>query len=309
MNVFNSIYNYSSQKKAIITIGTFDGVHIGHQQIIKKLIVNAKNEDCNSLIITFFPHPRMVLDSHSNVKLLNTMNEKIQLLQQIGLSDLIIHPFDENFSQLSAEEFVANILVNLLNIKKIIIGHDHRFGKDRSATIEDLIIFGKKYNFEVEQILAQEINQVTISSTKIRNALIEGNIALANNYLGYQYTFSGKVINGNQIGRTIGFPTANIQVDQDYKLIPKNGVYIVSSFINNILYYGLINIGNRPTVDGKNFSVEVYFLNFENEIYNLMITITILERIRDEKKFDSLNELKIQIEKDKQHTIAYINNL
>ena len=215
MKVFNSISSYVSQKQSIVTIGTFDGVHIGHQEIIEKIIEDAKNSDCESLILTFFPHPRMVLAHESGVKLLNTINEKIELLQKIGLSDLIIHPFDETFSQLSAEEFVADILVEKLKIKKIILGHDHRFGKNRSASIEDLIIFGKKYNFEVEQISAQKIDQVAISSTKIRTALLEGNITLANQYLGYQYSFSGKVVKGKQLGRTIGFPTANIQIDEE----------------------------------------------------------------------------------------------
>ena len=309
MKVFNSISSYVSQKQSIVTIGTFDGVHIGHQEIIEKIIEDAKNSDCESLILTFFPHPRMVLAHESGVKLLNTINEKIELLQKIGLSDLIIHPFDETFSQLSAEEFVADILVEKLKIKKIILGHDHRFGKNRSASIEDLIIFGKKYNFEVEQISAQKIDQVAISSTKIRTALLEGNITLANQYLGYQYFFSGKVVKGKQLGRTIGFPTANIQIDEEYKLIPKNGVYIVKSTISDKTYFGMMNIGTRPTVDGKNLTIEVYFFDFEKDIYDTSITVSILDRIRDEKKFDSFDDLKKQIEKDKETSISYIKSL
>lgn len=309
MKVFNSISSYVSQKQSIVTIGTFDGVHIGHQEIIEKIIGDAKNSDCESLILTFFPHPRMVLAHESGLKLLNTINEKIELLQKIGLSDLIIHPFDETFSQLSAEEFVADILVEKLKIKKIILGHDHRFGKDRSASIDDLIIFGKKYNFEVEQISAQKIDQVAISSTKIRMALLDGNIVLANQYLGYQYFFSGKVVKGKQLGRTIGFPTANIQIDEEYKLIPKNGVYIVKSTISDKTYFGMMNIGTRPTVDGKNLTIEVYFFDFENDIYDTSITVSILDRIRDEKKFNSFEDLKKQIEKDKESTISYIKSL
>lgn len=309
MKVFNSISSYVSQKQSIVTIGTFDGVHIGHQEIIEKIIEDAKKSDCESLILTFFPHPRMVLAHESGVKLLNTINEKIELLQKIGLSDLIIHPFDETFSQLSAEEFVADILVEKLKIKKIILGHDHRFGKNRSASIEDLIIFGKKYNFEVEQISAQKIDQVAISSTKIRTALLEGNITLANQYLGYQYFFSGKVVKGKQLGRTIGFPTANIQIDEEYKLIPKNGVYIVKSTISDKTYFGMMNIGTRPTVDGKNLTIEVYFFDFEKDIYDTSITVSILDRIRDEKKFDSFDDLKKQIEKDKETSISYIKSL
>lgn len=306
MKVFNSISSYVSQKQSIVTIGTFDGVHIGHQEIIEKIIEDAQNSDYESLILTFFPHPRMVLAHESGVKLLNTINEKIELLEKIGLSNLIIHPFDETFSQLSAEEFVAKILVEKLKIKKIILGHDHRFGKDRSASIDDLIIFGKKYNFEVEQISAQKIDQVAISSTKIRTALLEGNIVLANQYLGYQYSFSGKVIKGKQLGRTIGFPTANIQIDEAYKLIPKNGVYIVKSSIDEKIHFGMMNIGNRPTVDGKNQTIEVYFFDFDKDIYDTSISVTILDRIRDEKRFDSLEDLKKQIEKDKQSVITYI---
>lgn len=309
MKVFNSISSYVSQKQSIVTIGTFDGVHIGHQEIIEKIIEDAKKSDCESLILTFFPHPRMVLAHESGVKLLNTINEKIELLQKIELSDLIIHPFDETFSQLSAEEFVAKILVEKLKIKKIILGHDHRFGKNRSASIDDLIIFGKKYNFEVEQISAQKIDQVAISSTKIRTALLEGNITLANQYLGYQYFFSGKVVKGKQLGRTIGFPTANIQIDEEYKLIPKNGVYIVKSIISDKTYFGMMNIGTRPTVDGKNLTIEVYFFDFEKDIYDTSITVSILDRIRDEKKFDSFDDLKKQIEKDKETSISYIKSL
>jgi riboflavin kinase/FMN adenylyltransferase len=306
LKVFNSISSYVSQKQSIVTIGTFDGVHIGHQEIIEKIIEDAQNSDYESLILTFFPHPRMVLAHELGVKLLNTINEKIELLEKIGLSNLIIHPFDEIFSQLSAEEFVAKILVKKLKIKKIILGHDHRFGKDRSASIDDLIIFGKKYNFEVEQISAQKIDQVAISSTKIRTALLEGNIVLANQYLGYQYSFSGKVVKGKQLGRTIGFPTANIQIDEAYKLIPKNGVYIVKSSIDEKIHFGMMNIGNRPTVDGKNQTIEVYFFDFDKDIYYTSISVTILDRIRDEKKFDSLEDLKKQIEKDKQSVITYI---
>ncbi len=299
MKVFNSISSYVSQKQSIVTIGTFDGVHVGHKKIIEKIIEEAKKTDCESLILTFFPHPRMVLTHDSNIKLLNTIDEKIELLENLGLSNLIIHPFDENFSQLSAEEFVIKILVEKLKIKKIILGHDHRFGKDRSASIDDLTVFGKKYNFEVEQISAQEIDQVAISSTKIRTALSNGNIVLANQYLGYQYSFSGKVVKGKQLGRTIGFPTANIQIDEAYKLIPKNGVYVVKSTSSDRTYFGMMNIGTRPTVDGNNLTIEVHFFEFEKDIYDTSITVSVLERIRDEKKFDSLEELKIQIEKDK----------
>jgi riboflavin kinase / FMN adenylyltransferase len=307
LNVFYSLQDFNPKSKTIVTIGTFDGVHIGHRKIIDKIVQNCKNENLESTILTFFPHPRMVLQNDSDIKLLNTIDEKIQLLKCTGLQNLIIHTFDKSFSELSAEEFVFEVLVNQLNIQKIIIGHDHRFGKNRSANIDDLIVFGKKYNFEVEQISAEELNDVAVSSTKIRNAISDGNVSLANRYLGYQYSLSGTIIKGKQLGRTIGFPTANLKIDQEYKQIPKNGVYIVRSFINNQFFNGIMNIGFRPTVDGETQTIETHFLDFNFDIYDENITIAIFEHIRDEQKFDSLDLLKIQIEKDKQVAINYFS--
>lgn len=291
----------------MVTIGTFDGVHVGHKKILEKVIHSAKGLNCESVVLTFFPHPRMVLQESSDVKLLNTMNEKIALLEDIGIDNLIIHPFDKEFSRLTAEEFVKDILIDQLNIQKIIIGHDHRFGRNRTADINDLIAFGQEYGFEVEQISVQEINENAVSSTKTRNALLTGNISLANNYLGYSYFFSGEVVKGNQLGRTIGFPTANIQIQEDYKLIPKNGVYIVKSTIKNELFYGMMNIGNRPTVEGTNQTIEVHFFDFDQDLYNQIITVEILDFIRDEQKFESLDALKNQIQKDKIFALDFIN--
>ncbi len=307
MNIYTHTSNYPKQK-SVITIGTFDGVHIGHRKILEKITHSAKDLNCDSIVLTFFPHPRMVLQENSSIKLLNTMEEKGKLLQKIGIDNLIIHPFDKEFSQLSAEEFVKKVLVEQLQIQKIIIGYDHRFGRNRTADINDLIVFGEKYDFEVEQISAQEIDDIAISSTKIRTALAEGTISLANEYLGYNYFFSGTVIKGNQLGRTIGFPTANIQIKEDYKLIPKNGVYIVKSYLQEELIYGMMNIGNRPTVNGTNQTIEVHFLNFNEDLYGQEITIELLEFIRDEQKFDSLNALKNQIQKDKEYCIKYLHN-
>lgn len=307
MNIYTHTSNYPKQK-SVITIGTFDGVHIGHRKILEKITPSAKDLNCESIVLTFFPHPRMVLQENSSIKLLNTMEEKGKLLQKIGIDNLIIHPFDKEFSQLSAEEFVKKVLVEQLQIQKIIIGYDHRFGRNRTADINDLIVFGEKYDFEVEQISAQEIDDIAISSTKIRTALAEGTISLANEYLGYNYFFSGTVIKGNQLGRTIGFPTANIQIKEDYKLIPKNGVYIVKSYLQEELIYGMMNIGNRPTVNGTNQTIEVHFLNFNEDLYGQEITIELLEFIRDEQKFDSLDALKNQIQKDKEYCIKYLHN-
>ena len=309
MKIYNSLYDFKPTKKTIVTLGTFDGVHIGHQKIIEKLLQNAKEYDCESLILTFFPHPRMVLQEGSDIKLLNTIDEKSVLLDKLGLDNLIIHPFDKEFSRLSAEEFVKKILVDTFNIQKIIIGYDHRFGRNRTANIDDLILYGEKFGFEVEQISAQEINEVSISSTKIRNAILDGNMALANEYLGYNYNLSGIVSQGKQLGRTIGFPTANIKIPDEYKLIPKNGVYIVKSILNQITVFGIMNIGVNPTVNGENLSIEVHFLDFDADLYDEKITISIIDRIRDEQKFESVALLKLQLEKDKNTALSYIGAL
>ena len=268
-----------------------------------------QNNQYESLVLTFFPHPRMVLQQDSSIKLLNTIDEKATLLEKFGIDNLIIHPFDEVFSNLSAEEFVKNILVDKLNIHKIIIGHDHRFGKNRTADINDFILFGEKYKFEVEQINAKEIDEIAVSSTKIRKALLEANIKLANEYLGYSYFISGKVVEGKKIGRTIGFPTANIQINESYKLLPKNGVYVVSSKINNILYFGMMNIGKNPTLGDNEQSIEIHFFDINEDIYNKNLQISILEHIREEQKFNSLTELQAQLEKDKLFSLNYIQNL
>ena len=211
------------------------------------------------------------------------------MLEKIGIDNLIIHPFNKEFSQLSAEDFVKKILVNQLQIQKIIIGYDHRFGVNRSADINDLISFGKKYGFEVEQIDAQEIDEIAVSSTKIRSSLESGAIALANNYLGYNYFFSGTVVKGNQLGRTIAFPTANIRIDEEHKLIPKNGVYFVKSKINNKPVFGMMNIGTRPTIEGKNQTIEVHFFDFDQDLYDKKITIEMIDFIREEQKFESFD--------------------
>lgn len=309
MKIYQSTINFSTNRKTIITIGTFDGVHLGHQSILKKVVEAKENNTYEASLLTFFPHPRMVLQQDTSIKLLNTIDEKAELLDKFGIDNLIIHPFDAAFSNLSAEEFVKEILIDRLNIHKIIIGHDHRFGKNRTADISDLILFGKKYGFEVEQINAHEIDEIAISSTKIRKALMEGNIQLANQFLGYSYFISGKVIEGKKIGRTLGFPTANIQINESYKLLPNNGVYIVSSEINDIQYFGMMNIGNNPTLGENEQSIEVHYFDMSENIYNKKLKISILEHIRDERKFNSLSDLQAQLEKDKLFSLNYIQNL
>lgn len=306
MKIHNSITKYNSCNKSILTLGTFDGVHLGHLEILKKLVNQAKAEKLESIVLTFFPHPRMVLQKDSSIKLLNTIEEKACLLEQIGIQNLIVHEFNQEFSRLSAEEFVKGILVDKLNIQKIIIGHDHRFGRNRTATINDLIEYGKEYNFEVEQISAQEIDEIAISSTKIRKALEEGNVALANNYLGREYFITGTIVEGKKIGRTINFPTANIEISEDYKLIPKIGAYIIAAEIDATTVYGMMNIGYNPTIANNLLSIEAHFFNFEKNIYQNKIKIKFLNRIRDEKKFDSIEGLKTQLEIDKEYSLTFL---
>ena len=309
MKIFNSINDFICSKKTILTLGTFDGVHIGHRKILEKVTQNTETDTTESLVLTFFPHPRMVLKGQSEVKLLNTIGEKIDLLQNLGVQNLVIHPFDEEFSKLSAEEFVKKVLVDRFNIQKIIIGHDHRFGRNRTANIDDLIAFGQQYDFEVEQISVQEIKEVSISSTKIRNALTEGNMALANDYLGYEYFLTGTVSKGKQLGRTIGFPTANLMIEENDKLIPQNGVYVIKSIINQKTVFGMMNIGFNPTVAGEKLSVEVHYFDFDADLYDQEIRVSILEYLRAEQKFSSVPLLKEQLEKDKDAAWTYIKNL
>ncbi|MBA4321062.1 MAG: riboflavin biosynthesis protein RibF [Flavobacterium sp.] len=309
MKIFHSINDFRSTKKTILTLGTFDGVHIGHRKILERVTQNTENGKYESLVLTFFPHPRMVLQGESEVKLLNTLSEKIDLLEKIGIQNLVIHPFDETFSRLTAEEFVKTVLVDQFHIQKIIIGHDHRFGRNRTANIDDLIAFGKQYGFEVEQISVQEIDAVSISSTKIRTALLEGNMALANEFLGYDYFISGTILKGKQLGRTIGFPTANLQIDEKFKLIPRNGVYVVKSTINQKTVFGMMNIGFNPTVAGENLSIEIHYFDFNEELYDQKISVSLLEYLRPEQKFDSVALLKQQLEKDKKSALDYINKL
>jgi len=309
LKIFHSINDFRSTKKTIITLGTFDGVHIGHKKILEKVLQNTGDGQYESLVLTFFPHPRMILKEDSDMKLLNTIDEKIDLLDKIGIQNLVIHPFDEKFSRLTAEEFVKTILVDRFQVQKIIIGYDHRFGRNRTANINDLIAFGEQYDFEVEQISVQEINEISVSSTKIRNALLEGNMTLANDYLGYNYFLTGEVVKGKQLGRTINFPTANLKIQENYKLIPQNGVYIVKSVINEQTVFGMMNIGFNPTVNGQNQTIEIHYFDFDADLYHQKIRVSILQRIRSEQKFESVNLLKAQLETDKQMAISYLNHL
>ena len=307
MKIFNNIQSYSPEKESILTIGTFDGVHIGHNKILTKLVEESKKNNLSSLIMTFFPHPRMVLQKSQEIKMIDTIDEKIHLFEKTGVDNLIIQPFDENFSKIRAKEFVEEILVKKLKIKHIIIGYDHRFGKNREASVDDLKKFGLNYMFTVEEIAAQEIHSIAISSTKIRNAILKGEIKKCNEYLGRNFMLTGEVVHGDGLGKKINFPTANIEIPETYKIIPKNGVYLVKAIINSEIYFGMMNIGVRPTIGGKNKSLEIHFFNFKDNIYNKTISVEIICKIRDEEEFSSIDELKIQLKKDEQFCLKLIN--
>ena len=308
MKRFNNINEFNCKKSTIITIGTFDGVHLGHQKILKKLNVEAENNGLESSVLTFFPHPRTVLNPGSSLKLINTIEERISLFKKSKIDNLIVHPFTKEFSELDSEDYVKNILVDQLKAKIVLIGYDHKFGKNRTADINNLKEYGIKYNFEVIEIKAEEINDIAISSTKIRNSIKEGDIQLTNSYLGYEFSFFGKVVKGNSIGKTLGFPTANIKIGTDLKLIPKNGVYLISTIMNQKIIFGMMNIGIKPTTNENTKSIEVNLFDFNQDLYDTNITIYIKQFLREEIKFDSLNELKLQIEKDKITCNSIINN-
>lgn len=283
---------FTNDVKSAVTIGTFDGVHIGHKKIIDRLTSSAKLHGLDAVILTFFPHPRMVLQKDVDIKLINTMEERSQILRKTGLDHLVIHPFSESFSQLTAEDYVKMLLVKYLKAQKVIIGYDHRFGKGRTANIEDLKKYGEEFAFSVEEIGKQEIADVAVSSTKIRRALENGEIEKANQYLGYNFMLTGKIEKGRQLGRTLGYPTANMKIAETYKLIPKPGVYVTQAQIDNTTYFGMTNIGNNPTVGGQKQTIETHFFDAEFNLYGKKIQIELLKRIRDEQKFSSLELLK-----------------
>ena len=300
---------FKSNSQSVITIGTFDGVHVGHRAIIKRLVSSAKEEGLVSVVLTFFPHPRMVLQKDSDIKLINTLAEKKQLLQEIGLDYFVVEPFTYEFSRLTALQYVRDILVGQLKAKKIIIGYDHRFGRNRNADIQDLKKYGVEFGFGVEEISAQQLNEVSVSSTKIRKALAKGAIDTANTYLGYPFSITGTVTKGKALGRTIGYPTANLYVSQTYKLIPKNGVYVVKALIDNTLTYGITSIGTNPTVGGTAKSIETFFLDTHTDLYDKHLQLYFLEHIREEATFNNLEDLKKAIQKDEAFARNYIQGL
>lgn len=304
MNVYRHINEFSSKKNVVVTTGTFDGVHLGHKKIIEQVVNAAKKIDGESVILTFFPHPRMVLYPESNdLKLLNTIDERIELLKNSGIDHLIIHPFSMEFSRITSLDFVRDILVTKLNTKRLVIGYDHHFGKNREGSFHHLKEYGPLYGFEVEEISAQEIQQINISSTKVRSSLQIGEIQAANQFLGYPYFITGIVVDGEKIGRELGFPTANIKIKEDYKLIPAKGVYAVKIGVDEQVFSGMLNIGNRPTLNGEEETIEVNIFSFNEQIYNKPIRIEFFEKIRNEIKFNELSELQQQLNNDKQKVL------
>jgi riboflavin kinase/FMN adenylyltransferase len=303
VEIIQGVYEFKSDKQTVLTIGTFDGVHIGHQQILKHLIETAKANDLRSCLLTFYPHPRMVLQKDSGIKMIQSIEEKIEKLREIGLDYLVIHPFSKEFSRLTAQTYIEDILVKKLQTKKIIIGYDHRFGKNRAADINDLRAYSKEFDFEVIEISAQAIEEITVSSTKIRTALMDGHIEEANQFLGYEFHFSGTVVKGKALGKQIGFPTANLKLENPFKLIPKNGVYAVRVLIDEQLHEGMMNIGVNPTIlesDLSKLKIEIHLFDFNRNIYGKQVKVSLSKFIRDEHKFESVEALKHQIITDQQ---------
>jgi riboflavin kinase/FMN adenylyltransferase len=307
MKIYRSIEDYDEDKRSVVTIGTFDGIHLGHQKILSRLIKSSKNKDLNSVVLTFFPHPRIILNKYNEVKMIDTLDEKIIHLNEIGIDSLVIHPFDKNFSLLSANQFIKDFLVDKLKIKHIIIGYDHRFGKGREASVTDLKNYADDYDFTVEEIKAQEIEKITVSSTKIRNSINQGDIKTTEKYLGRYFNLTGKVVKGDGLGKKINYPTANIFIEETYKIIPKDGVYLVETIIKDKLFKGMMNIGHRPTIGTNVKSIEVHLFNFNEDIYGQVISIKMISKIRDEKKFSSIQALKEQLVKDENYCLKLIN--
>ena len=306
MKVTKGLKNVLSSHPSILTLGTFDGIHQGHRTIISKLISESKKHDLKSIVLTFFPHPRNIVSS-KKIKSISTIDEKIQIFSELDLDELIIQNFNKSFSEMGAEEFIK-LLVNNLNLKKIIVGYNHRFGKNRSADINVLRDFSIKYDFKVVEIKAFEVEKIKISSTKIRSAINDGNIDVCNNYLGYNFNINGTVVKGKSIGKSIGFPTANINIAEEYKIIPKNGVYLVRCFFEKNKFYGMMNIGYNPTFGSNKKTIEVNIFDFNRDLYDKNIRIEFLKFIRDEIKFDNAEELQNQLINDRENCIKNINS-
>ena len=304
MKVYQSLAEFNTLNCAVATTGTFDGVHLGHKKILSQLVQTAHKVGGESVLLTFSPHPRLVLQPDVELQLLTSLEEKIGLLEQTGLDHLIIHPFTKEFSRTPSLEFVREILVNQLGVKQLVIGYDHHFGRNREGSFHHLKEFGPIYGFEVEEIPALDIDAVNISSTKIRTALTEGNVELATTYLGHPYIICGEVIKGDQIGRSIGFPTANLDINFQHKLIPADAVYAGYVRLNGERHKAMANIGRRPTVGSNRRSVEIHLLDFERDLYGQHLHFAVGHRLRDVTNFNSLDALKTQLALDKEDALS-----
>lgn len=307
MQIHRNIRQIPQFQKAVITIGTFDGVHLGHAQIMHQLVQTAKEINGQSVVITFYPHPRNVVSADA-IQILTTQEEKYFILERLGVDHLVEVPFDKYFAEQSPENYIRDFLVSNFHPQVIITGYDHRYGKNRAGDYKLLESFGKEYNFSVKEIPAEVLEHITISSTIIRNALKDGDVKKAAHNLGYAYTLAGVVVEGNKMGRTIGFPTANIQPDSEEKLIPANGVYAVKVGLGDEYYFGMMNIGVRPTVNGKHRTIEVNIFDFDRDIYGEKISVQFIDRIRDERKFENLDALKLQLKEDELRSREYISH-
>jgi riboflavin kinase/FMN adenylyltransferase len=300
MKIYHNIEEFVPLKNAVVTIGTFDGVHVGHRKIISRVKELAANTGGETVLLTFFPHPRMILHPEDeSIKLINTIPEKAELLEELGVEHLIITPFSRDFSNQTAEEYIRDVLVNRIGTKTIVIGYDHRFGKDRQGGLTDLLRLAPVYGFEVVEIPEQDIHDVAVSSTRIRAALLHDNIEEANDFLGYPFFVTGTVVRGDQIGRQIGYPTANIVVSESYKLVPAGGIFAVRVRVGNEIHNGMGYIGTRPTINGLTRNIEVNIFDFDRDIYNHKIRVEFINYLRGDMKFDSLDALKSQIGQDK----------
>jgi riboflavin kinase / FMN adenylyltransferase len=309
MKVYRSIESFQKLPFAVVTSGTFDGVHLGHQQILSRLREISTLSGGDTVVLTFWPHPRMVVSEDSQgLQLLSTIEEKIEMLAQLGIGHLVIIPFTRSFSELSSDDFIRQVLVERIGTRKLVIGYDHRFGRNREGSFEFLSQNASHYGFEVEEIPRQDIDQLAISSTRIRKALLEGDVLEAHELLGRPYQFSGTVVKGKQLGRTIGFPTANLMVPEAYKLIPANGVYTVRVKHAGSTYGGMLNIGHRPTVDGTLQTIEANLFDFQGEIYGEHLQVELLKYLRPEHRFNSLDDLMQQIQTDKEQSLAYLRS-
>ncbi|WP_162052413.1 bifunctional riboflavin kinase/FAD synthetase [Pontibacter pamirensis] len=301
MKVIREINDFPQLSYPVVTSGTFDGVHIGHQKILKRVQECARQNNGKSVVITYWPHPRLVLFPEDNdLMLLSTIEERIEHLRDFGIDYLLIVPFTKEFARTSSRKFITDVLVRTINTKVLVIGYDHRFGKNREGSFENLKARSAQYGFEVEEIPRQDIDDIGVSSTKIRRALEDGDVETANRYLGRYYTLTSAVVEGNKLGRTIGYPTANLAHPANHKLIPANGVYAVWVRLGEATYGGMMNIGLRPTVDGKQMTLEVHILEFDQEIYGQSLTVEFVKLLRKEQKFDGLDALKAQLVKDKE---------